>query len=171
MIRNMQIRSKLIAVLLLPLVALAVLAAIGVRANVSRGVQADRVNDQRAFATRLSSLAHEMQRERDLSAAWVGTGRDAGYGGVVAQRVAGNEALRGFRRDAASLDAGDDSLFGRGVETAVRQFNQFDTERRRIEQDPSLTVERTLDIYSSLIANLLAVQSELGRQTNDRNLI
>src|SRR4029450_5385487 len=102
MIRTMQIRAKLIAVLLLPLVALAVLAAIGVRANVSRGVQADRVNDQTAFATSIPSRVHELQRDRALSAAWVGPGRDAGYGGVVAQRVAGNEALRVFRRDAAS---------------------------------------------------------------------
>src|SRR4029453_14248400 len=139
MIRNMQIRSKLIAVLLLPLVWLGVLAAIGVRANVSRGVQADRVNDQTAFATSISSLVHELQRERDLSAAWVGTGRDAGYGGGVAQGAGGNEGPRVFPRAPASLDADDDSLFGRRVETAVRQFNQFDTERRRIEQDPSLT--------------------------------
>ena len=114
MIRNMQIRSKLIAVLLLPLLALTVLAAIGIRANVARGVQADRVNDQTAFAISLSNLAHELQRERDLSAAWVGTGRDAGYGGVVSQRVAVNEALRGLRNDAANLGTDDDSLFGGG---------------------------------------------------------
>jgi hypothetical protein len=170
MIRNMQIRSKLIAVLLIPLLALAVLATIGIHANVSRGIQADQVNDQTAFAISASSLVHQLQRERDLSAAWVGTGRDAGYNAVVTQRVAVNEALRAFRREAAGLED-DDSLFGRRVDTAVRQFGQFDTERQRIEQDPSLSVERTLDIYSSLVANLLAVESELGGQTNDRNLI
>jgi hypothetical protein len=170
MIRNMQIRSKLIAVLLIPLLALAVLATIGIRANVSRGIQADQVNDQTAFAISASSLVHQLQRERDLSAAWVGTGRDAGYNAVVTQRVAVNEALQAFRREAAGLED-DDSLFGRRVDTAVRQFGQFDAERRRIEQDPSLSVERTLDIYSSLVANLLAVESELGGQTNDRNLI
>jgi sensor domain CHASE-containing protein len=93
MIRNMQIRSKLIAVLLIPLLALAVLATIGIRANVSRGIQADQVNDQTAFAISASSLVHQLQRERDLSAAWVGTGRDAGYNAVVTQRVAVNEAL------------------------------------------------------------------------------
>jgi len=79
MIRNMQIRSKLIAVLVVPLVALTVLAAIGIGSNVSRGVQADRVNDQTAFAVSLSTLVHGLQQERDLSAGWVGSGRDAGY--------------------------------------------------------------------------------------------
>ena len=71
MIRNMQIRSKLIAVLVIPLVALTVLAALGIGANVARGLQADRVNDQTAFAVSLSTLVHELQRERDLSAGWV----------------------------------------------------------------------------------------------------
>ena len=172
MIRNMPIRSKLIAVLLVPLLALAVLAAIGIRANIARGVQADRVNDQTAFAISASSLIHQLQRERDLSAGWVGAGRDAGYDGVVAQRVAVNQALQTFRRDVANLDLeDDDSLFGRRVDTSVRQFARLDTERQRIEEDSVLTVERTLDIYSSMIANLLAAESELGGQTNDRNLI
>ncbi|HJW58271.1 MAG TPA: hypothetical protein VJ931_01445, partial [Actinomycetota bacterium] len=76
MIRNMQIRSKLIAVLVIPLVGLTVMAAIGIAASVSRGVQADRVNDQAVFAVSLSKLVHELQGERDLSAGWVGSGRD-----------------------------------------------------------------------------------------------
>ena len=63
MIRNMPIRSKLIAVLLLPLLALAALAAIGIRANVARGVQADRQHGQGERAKRpppacLGSIHH-----------------------------------------------------------------------------------------------------------------
>ena len=89
MIRNMQIRSKLIAVLVIPLVALTVLAAIGIGVNVARGVQADRVNDQTTFAISLSALVHELQKERDLSAGWVGGGADAGAALAVAGAVAG----------------------------------------------------------------------------------
>jgi HAMP domain-containing protein len=172
MIRNMQIRSKLIAVLVIPLVALTVLAAIGIGANVARGVQADRVQDQTAFALNLSGLVHELQRERDLSAGWVGSGRDAGYGGVVAQRVAVNQALQTFRNDVADLGSKNQgSVFRRRVDTAVRQFDQLDTDRQRIEKDAAWTVERTLDLYSGLIANLFAAEQELGGQSNDRNLI
>jgi hypothetical protein len=172
MIRNMQIRSKLIAVLLIPLVALTVLAAVGIGANVARGVQANRVHDQTAFALNLSTLVHELQRERDLSAGWVGSGRDAGYGGVVAQRVAVNQALQTFRKDVTDLGSKDqDSAFRRRVDSAVRQFDELDSDRERIEQDPAWTVERTLDLYSAMIANLFAAEAELGGQTNDRNLI
>jgi Nitrate and nitrite sensing len=96
-----QIGSKLIAVLLTPLIALTVLAFLGIGRNVSRGVQADRIAQETAFAVNLSKLVHELQRERDLSAGWVGSG--TGYGGVVAQRVAVKGALTDFRNNAAAL--------------------------------------------------------------------
>src|SRR5919112_3897739 len=155
MIRNMQIRSKLIAVLVVPLVALTVLAAIGIGANVARGVQADRVNDQTDFAVSLSTLVHELQRERDLSAGWVGSGRSAGYGGVIAQRVAVNQALQTFRRNVDNLRVDEGSpLLQQRLETALRQFNRLSDERLQIEDEAAWTVPRTLDFYSGIIANL-----------------
>jgi signal transduction histidine kinase len=172
MIRNMQIRSKLIAVLVIPLVGLTVMAAIGIAASVSRGVQADRVNDQAVFAVSLSKLVHELQRERDLSAGWVGGGRDAGYGGVVSQRVLVNEALQTFRNDVENLDPDTEgSVFRRRVDAALKRFDQINEERQRIEADPGWTVARTLDYYSNNIAGLFAVELELAGETDDRNLI
>ena len=172
MIRNMQIRSKLIAVLVIPLVALTVLAAIGIGANVARGVQADRVNDQTDFAVSLSTLVHELQKERDRSAGWVGSGRSAGYGGVIAQRVAVNQALQTFRRDVENLrvDEGSSPLLQQRLETALRQFNRLNDERLQIEDEAAWTVPRTLDFYSGIIANLFAVVLELGGETDSRAL-
>ena len=172
MIRNMQIRSKLIAVLVIPLVGLTVMAAIGIAASVSRGVQADRVNDQAVFAVSLSKLVHELQGERDLSAGWVGSGRDAGYGGVVSQRVLVNQALQTFRNDVENLDPDTEgSAFRRRVDAALKRFDQINEERQRIEADPGWTVARTLDFYSNNIAGLFAVELELAGETDDRNLI
>jgi Nitrate and nitrite sensing/HAMP domain len=170
MIRNMQIRSKLIAVLVIPLVALTVLAALGIAANVSRGVQADRVNDQTAFAVSLSTLVHELQRERDLSAGWVGSGRDAGYGGVVAQQAAVDQALRTFRRDVENL-GNEGSAFRQRVDEAVSELDQLGEQRRQIEYNAGTTVQRTLDYYSGVIGHLLAVNLEIASQTDDRELI
>ena len=172
MIRNMQIRSKLIAVLVIPLVGLTVMAAIGIAASVSRGVQADRVNDQAVFAVSLSKLVHELQGERDLSAGWVGSGRDAGYGPVVSQRVLVNQALQTFRNDVENLDPDTEgSAFRRRVDAALKRFDQINEERQRIEADPGWTVARTLDFYSNNIAGLFAVELELAGETDDRNLI
>jgi HAMP domain-containing protein len=169
MIRNMSIRSKLIAILVTPLIALTVLAFLGIGSNVTRGVQADRVDRQTAFAVNLSQLVHELQRERDLSAAWVAS--DRGYGEVVAQRVAVNQALTDFRRDADALDVGgEDSRFREHVDIALRSLAQLNQERLRI-QDGELSVTQTLDFYSGIVGHLIAVDGEIASATDDRALL
>ena len=81
---------------------------------------------------------HELQRERDLSAGWVGSGRDAGYGGVVAQRVAVNQALQTFRRDVEDL-GNEGSAFRERVDAAVAELEQLDEQRGLIENDEDMT--------------------------------
>jgi HAMP domain-containing protein len=169
MIRNMQIRSKLIAILLVPLVALTVLAFLGIGGAIARGVQADRVAQETTFAVNLSQLVHQLQQERDLSAGWVSS--DRGYGGVVAQRVAVNQALADFREDAAGLEfEGEDSPFREHVQLAVGALDGLNDERLRIENG-ELSVARTLEFYSEIIDHLIKVDGEIASATDDRTLV
>jgi HAMP domain-containing protein len=168
MIRNMQIRSKLIAILLAPLVALTVLAFLGIGGAIGRGVQADRVDQETAFALKVSQLVHELQRERDLSAGWIAS--DSGFGGVVAQRVAVNQALADFRRDAAVGFEDANSRFRDHVQLALGELATLNDERLRIENG-ELPVPRTLDFYSGVIDHLIKVDGEIASATDDRTLV
>jgi hypothetical protein len=170
MIRNMQIRSKLIAILLAPLIALTVLAFLGIGGAIGRGVQADRVDKETTFAVNLSQLVHELQRERDRSAGWVAS--DRGYGGVVAQRVAVNQALTDFRQDAAGLVDFErsDSPFLEHAQVAIGALDGLDDERLRIENG-ELSVARTLEFYSEVIDHLIRVDGEIASATDDRTLV
>jgi hypothetical protein len=69
MLDNLRIHQKFVAVLPLPLVLLAALAAGRIRSNVTEGVRAGRVNTLVILAITVAGLAHELQKERDLSAA------------------------------------------------------------------------------------------------------
>jgi hypothetical protein len=169
MIRNMQIRSKLIAILLAPLVALTVLAFLGIGGAIARGVQADRVDQETTFAVNLSQLVHQLQQERDLSAGWVAS--DRGYGGVVAQRVAVNQALADFRQDAAGIEfESEDSPFREHVQLAVAALDGLNDERLRIENG-ELSVARTQEFYSEVIDHLIKVDGEIASATDDRTLV
>jgi hypothetical protein len=68
MLDNLRIHQKFVAILLLPLV-LAALAAGRIRSNVTEGVRAGRVNTLVILTITVAGLAHELQKERDLSAA------------------------------------------------------------------------------------------------------
>ncbi len=72
MLHNLRIHQRFVAILLLPLVLLAALAAGRIRSNVTEGVRAGRVNSLVIFTIALAGLAHELQKERDLSAVYIG---------------------------------------------------------------------------------------------------
>jgi hypothetical protein len=74
MLHNLRIHQKFVAILLLPLVLLA-LAAGRIRSNVTEGVRAGRVNTLVTFTITLAGLAHELQKERDLSAVYLADNR------------------------------------------------------------------------------------------------
>jgi hypothetical protein len=74
MLHNLHIHQKFVAILLLPLVLLA-LAAGRIRSNVTEGVRAGRVNTLIIFTITLAGLAHELQKERDLSAVYLADNR------------------------------------------------------------------------------------------------
>jgi hypothetical protein len=74
-LHNLRIHQKFIAILLLPLVLLAALAAGRIRSNVTEGVRARRVNTLVIFTITLAGLAHELQKERDLSAVYLADNR------------------------------------------------------------------------------------------------
>jgi hypothetical protein len=75
MLHNLRIHQKFVAILLLPLVLLAALAAGRIRSNVTEGVRAGRVNTLVIFTITLAGLAHELQKERDLSAVYLADNR------------------------------------------------------------------------------------------------
>jgi hypothetical protein len=75
MLYNLRIRQRFVAILLLPSVLLAALAAGRVRLHVTEGVRAGRVNTLVIFTITLAGLAHELQKERDLSAAHLADNR------------------------------------------------------------------------------------------------
>jgi hypothetical protein len=75
MLDNLRIHQNFIAILLLPLVLLAALAAGRIRSNVTEGVRAGRVNTLVIVTITLAGLTNELQKERDLSAAHLADSR------------------------------------------------------------------------------------------------
>jgi hypothetical protein len=74
MLDNLRIHQKFVAILLLPLVLLA-LAAGRIHSNVTEGVRAGRVNTLIIFTIAVAGLAHELQKKRNLSAAHLADNR------------------------------------------------------------------------------------------------
>jgi HAMP domain-containing protein len=171
MIRNLPIRSKLIGLLIAPLLALIVLTSLGIGANLATKVEAQQLRQEIAVATSLSRLVHELQDERDLTAGWVAGGRaDDGLGDLDDQQTRVNRALEAFGKDAQTLE--DDSTpFYSQVQTARAGSDRLAEVRQRVEDNPTTTTgQQVLDSYSELIGNLLAADFEIARNADNHTL-
>jgi signal transduction histidine kinase len=171
MLQNASIKTKVGAILLLPLLCLGVLAGLRVADNLTRGRQADRMHDITTFALSLSGLVHELQRERDLSAGYVGSGKTSGYGRMIAQRVAVNQALKGFR---GKLRRTDLTPYSQGLQARFRaaeaSLARLDRQRDRIGTDQPITVAQTLGYYDDVITQLIDVNTQIPADANDSAL-
>jgi len=176
-LRNWRVRSKLIAVLVIPAVAFLVLASFGIGSSV-RDVRAlDRGSRLAEFSRQVTALVHELQAERDLT---------AGYIEVRTRGIKTNDAqdvVRGLtaqqplvdQRVAAYLEA-EGSLYDT---LGRRQQARFDAARAGLEDlaglreavaSASLTGRAIFDEYSQLIRRLLDVDLEIAQPGGDEEL-
>jgi signal transduction histidine kinase len=171
MLQNASIKTKMAAILLLPLLSLGVLAGMRAGDTLARGRQADRVHGITTFAVSLSGLVHELQRERDLSAGYVGSGKTSGYGRMIAQRVAVNQALKGFRGKLRRLDLRpyNQRLQAR-FSAAEASLARLDSQRDQIGTSEPITADRVLSYYDDVISELIDVNTQIPAESNDSAL-
>jgi methyl-accepting chemotaxis protein len=176
-LRNWRVRSKLIAVLVIPAVAFLVLASFGIGASV-RDVRAlDRGSRLAEFGRQVTGLVHELQAERDLT---------AGYMEVRARNLKTNDAQEVVRGLSAQQPLVDQRVAAyREAEALLydglgrRQQARFDAARAGLEDlaglreavaTASLTGRGIFDEYSQLISRLLDVDLEIAQPGGDEEL-
>src|SRR5215208_839969 len=160
-LRNWRVRSKLIAVLVIPAVAFLVVAGFGIGSLVGN---AQAFEDGRRLAElgrQVTALVHELQAERDLSVAFTASA-DKGVDKALGQQQAQvNQAVAAYREAEGRLydDLGE------------RQQGRFDAVRaglndlaalRESARASSLTGRATAAEYSQIIDQVLEVNAEIA---------
>jgi HAMP domain-containing protein len=172
MLQNLQIRSKLAAILLVPLVAVIVLSSIGIGSSVNRAVEASRAQNVSEFAVTLTALVHELQKERSLAARYVGAGKSSGYTGLAAQWAAVDRQVVKFARQARQLQlSGYDPRLRQDLRKVVSELAKLDAQRQGIDQNPDITVAGTLNLYDTIIQDIMDVNGEIAMGSGNERLL
>ncbi|HEX8863632.1 MAG TPA: nitrate- and nitrite sensing domain-containing protein, partial [Actinomycetes bacterium] len=161
MLRNLRIRSKLVVILILPLLALTVLASNLAVSRISASASADRLARITRFgASSLTDLTDALQRERAVTNWYVASGHKRNFGTMIADRVLVNEAAHALDTSVRRIDLGDYPPALRAELAAARgQLAQLlapNGRRTRLER-PDATVADVARTYDPLIARLLDV--------------
>jgi methyl-accepting chemotaxis protein len=172
-LRNWRVRSRLIAVLVIPAVAFLVLASFGIGASIRNAQAFDRGSRLADLGRQVTALVHELQSERDLSAGFI-VGRRGGNRSVqealVAQQRRVDQAVSAYRDAELPLyeDLGQ-QLAGRF--DAVRGSLDDLPGLRQAVRSESLTERATFQEYSRTIGLLLDITGEIAEGGADEDLL
>jgi Nitrate and nitrite sensing/HAMP domain len=167
-LRHWRVRSKLIAVLVIPAVAFLVLASFGIGSSVRNAQAFSEGNRQAELAREVTALVHELQSERDLSAGFIESRAKGVEDALVAQQQRVDQAASAYREAEVPLyeDLGE------------REQGQFDLVRANLDdliglreavRSSSLTESATFDEYSQIVAALLDVNGDIADPGGDEN--
>ena len=168
-LRNWRVRSKLIAVLVIPAVAFVVLASFGIGSLVGNARAFEEGRSLAELGRQVTALAHELQAERDLSVAFTASA-DKGVGDALReQQPRVNQAVAAYREAEAQLydDLGDTI---RGRFDAARAGLDDLSALRESGRSSSLTGRAIAGEYSRIIDQLLDVNAEIAAPGGDEDL-
>jgi signal transduction histidine kinase len=175
MLRHAPIRSKVVAILILPLAGLIALAAVGIGTTLARGAEAGRRNDLAQLAVRGNTLVHELQAERTLSSDWVAAKPSRAAvprDGMLAQRVVVDRTRSALEQFVGRLhtDAYDPTV-RQALDRALGQLRGLPTDREAIDSDASLPTAAAVETtYSAVVSALLDLNAAIAVGSDDEAL-
>lgn len=169
-LRNWSLRTKLVAVLLIP--TLTALVLIGLRFN-SQVASAGRLAELSARASTdaaVSRLVHVLQRERDLTVHYVANGRKGKDGELRKQRARVNEKLGAFNK--ALAEARPDLSASSAAGFAALRERLDELSRLRFgSQHNAYPADAVLRSYSELISAMLSARERAVATISEPELV
>ena len=129
----MKIRTKLALAVISPLAMLTLLAGVIVHHSWTRSADMDNIQQLVRFSTTVSELIHETQKERGVTAGFIGSSDDEFKPKLAAQRQSTDDklaAFQAFMEDFRPAEYGDS--FAEQVDTAVSELGKLDTKRSQV---------------------------------------
>ena len=174
MLKNMKVGTKLIAVLVAPVLVLVILATIGVSQRLDTASSAKRVEELAQMAAADANLANEIQREAIYSAAYMASGGRSWADELATQRKATDAAKDTYNATEDRIDPGKDSDdLKKAVAAVADRLNKLDTQRRSvdgIETETSKTIEQFVDPTSSTSGTLATLNTAIAQAAEDPTL-
>jgi signal transduction histidine kinase len=175
MLRHAPIRSKVVAILILPLAGLIALAAVGIGTTLARGAEAGRRNDLAQLAVRGNTLVHELQAERTLSSDWVAARPSRAAvprDGMLAQRVVVNRTRSALGQLVGRLDTDAyDPRVRQALDRALGELRGLPTDREAIDSDASSPTAAAVEAtYSAVVSALLDLNAAIAVGSDDEAL-
>ncbi|MFF4652323.1 nitrate- and nitrite sensing domain-containing protein [Streptomyces sp. NPDC001380] len=168
-LRNWRIRTRLIALLALPVIAALVLGGLRIQSSLQNGRDLDQMTNLSSLASKATAVADALQTERDTSAGPF-IRRKLTDDDVVNARRETDALYRSYMGAAANFERLDLP----GTNALLTQIqsgaNALTTIRNTAYQHPD-NLQSTITGYDSLIKSLIAISQDMALSSSNRELI
>lgn len=167
--RNWRVRTKIVAILLIPLLAVTALSGLRLSQVISDMRQSGRAQQLAEMAEKATALAHELQAERDLSGAYLGGKR--GFGGDELRKQRGNvdAAVREYNQAERSLNGDFSQVTSDLLDSLHKDVQQISGVREAVDKGVA-PWDSVFDDYTSVISDLLKLEEDIPQGAGDAQL-
>jgi signal transduction histidine kinase len=165
---NARIRSKLALILIVPIGAILVLAALRLFDAGTRATDAARVGELTTVSAKVSALTQEVHRER-IAAAVLLSGSDVAPDAFNRQTAATDRAIAAYSAQRRSLGSVPNDVDQR-LQRIDEQLSAISNIRKQIANRGAVSVDEVILRYGVVIDDLTAYREVLGQVTDDPQL-
>lgn len=166
-LRNWGVRRRLVAVVLVPVVAAAALGGLRIASSWDSARDYQRAEQLAELETQASALVHRLQLERDLVAGYIARGRSGNSEKIDEQRQQVDAASSTVRERIRELDAG--GVLGEKLRAAENQLQNLSAVRETAMQS-ELPALAAIQAYSEVVSALLDLAVEVPQDSGNRQL-
>jgi signal transduction histidine kinase len=170
MLKNLKVGTKLVAILVAPVLVLLLLAVVGVNQRMNEASDAERVNELTEFTEASSLLVKELQLEGLYSAVYASTDGKRGTTELEAQRQKTDAALVGYTQSLEAVQPGrDDEAVAESIKQADNRLERLDTNRRSVDSVQTDALGQ-IGPYQSSTGALIDVNLKVAYSVDDPEL-
>ena len=162
--KNLTIKSKLLLLSLVPLLALIFFTTKQTIENIHFKHELEHTQNLVDFSKKISLLIHETQKERGMSAGYVGSKGFKFKNEIPTQRLLTNKRRHEFEQFTNTFDFSNYPILKKSIDNVLRDLSLLDKTRIKIT-NREYTLKDTVAYYTQLNAKLLDAISEIAKQS------
>jgi methyl-accepting chemotaxis protein len=171
LINNMSIRAKLAIIFLLPMIVLGIMVTNNVIKEASSFNENSKLSRAVVLATKISNFIHETQKERGMTAGFIGSKGKKFVEALPKQRELTNQRQTELKHYLKSIDQTEfSSSIQKYIADARSLLKELENMREQISS-MQLTKKAALTYYTTINGYFIDVVSEIGAMSNNEAFV
>jgi len=168
---RMKLKTRLVLIVILPLMGFMYFSIESIFEKYTATKEMEKIESLAELSVKLGSLAHELQKERGMSAGFLGSKGLKFASEIQAQRVESDKKITELRLRLRELNP---ALFGKEIEHslsgALKQLDELKAKRDSISA-LSIASKESFNFYTDLIEKLLSVPNKAPTLSTDIEIL